>query len=79
VPRVFVSAKDGTGLEALREAIAEIARKHTGPGAPAFTLPDGSKLSDIENPADSAGAAAECGDNAPGDGAGDPRLGTHAV
>ena len=42
--RVFVSARTGQGLDALRKAIAEIALTHLNPdaSAPSFTLPDGS-------------------------------------
>jgi GTPase len=77
VPRVFVSARDGTGLDVLRETIAEIARTRLPPGAPGFTLPDGSKLSDAENSVFTTGEDLDTGDNAPGDVAG-LSLGSHA-
>jgi GTP-binding protein HflX len=68
VPRVFVSARDGTGLDELREAIATIARERQDARDDGFTLPDGSKLSDSQAPGGPAGPDAGSGDNAPGSG-----------
>jgi GTP-binding protein HflX len=44
--RVFVSARTGQGLDALRQAIAEIALEHLNASsrAPLPTLPDGSPV-----------------------------------
>ncbi len=39
-PRVFVSARDGTGIDALRAVIAEIARERLNAGEPPSTVAD---------------------------------------
>lgn len=66
VPRVFVSAREGEGLDELREAIASAARSQAGPAEAAFTLPDGSKLSEAENSMFNPDAGHFRGDNARG-------------
>lgn len=65
VPRVFVSARNGEGLDALREAIAAIARTEETSHDEGFTLPDGSKLAVTLAAGDEADPAARTGDNAP--------------